>query len=88
MNNGDQTTMTTNLQLMPLLDDCFTEAQRAAERLMNRGEPQEWAYRTAYTAHIGRLEALISTLTRCDGEKTEVAYRELSEMLTDMRKFG
>jgi len=80
--------MTTNLQLGPLLDDCFTEAQRIAERGMSRGDSQEWAYRSAYTAHIGRLESLISLLTRDGGEKTELAYRELSEMLTDMKKFG
>ena len=80
--------MASNLRLFPLLDTCFTEAQRSAERLMARGEPREWAYRTAYTAYIGQLEALVSTLTRCDDEKTEAAYKELGHVLTGMQKLG
>ena len=80
--------MTTNLQLMPLLDECFTEVQRTAERFMDRGDSNEWAYRSAYSAHIGRLESLISLLTRGDNEKTEIAYRELGDILDSMKKFG
>ena len=87
MSNGDGQ-MASNLELFPLLDECFTEAQRSAERMIKRGEPQEWAYRTAYTSYIGQLESLISQLTRCDSEKTEAAYKELGNMLTGLKKFG
>ena len=80
--------MGSKLQIFPLLDECFTESQRAAERLMKRGEPQEWAYRTAYTAHIGRLECLITQLTRGDEGKIQLAYQGLSDMLTELKKFG
>lgn len=80
--------MSDHIDLFDLMSECFTASQKAADRLMAKGQPSELAYRYAYVSYIGMLEGAISNLVRSDDEKTKAAYIELSDILTRMKEFG